>query len=666
MEASDIRLISVSPTLIINSPTNPRRRRGLDIDSLNELADSIRAHGVMQPILVRPIPLDTMLLWNKQQAGQPDENRRPQYEIIAGERRWRGATLAELAAMPALVREDLSDDQVAEMQLVENIQRESLDPLEEADGFERLRSKHGYSIAQIAAKIAKGKGESYVYKRITLCNLVKEGRDAMYEEPPLDVSLALLVARYDFSQQLDVLDYLRGMKVRGEWPSVRTAKPALAEVFHLVLAHAPFDIADDQLVPAAGSCTACPKRSGNQGDIFGDSPEADSCTDTACFQGKREAHVVVLRKRLAKEGFKVIDQEEAMAATSGIKGHYRGFARLDAIAYTEEGKDGVERDVTFEDALRAMGKKAPKPRVIIDPHTLEPVKVITTELAEKLVPDEEPGVNPAKAAWDKAFPRAVDNRPEEQQALDNHNVQTAVLFRVFDAIRAGQRTEDELRLMAKVLIGEQEGTEAALRYMGFHSQDAYSDDYRDELFAWIDALLPEQLGQLLAMGCSELALGKFGGCSLPAAEQVQLAQRYGIDVLAVRDKVAEDLARGQDPQDDDEPGVDTSPLTVLTAEHLQPLIDKVQSAIAAEDIELAVSNKKSPKRKISLNELQYLIDAQAEIDGGRDHDEAVEELRHMVGLGDPAEGPSGDWATFIRDDLRALLKRLPQREEAAA
>lgn len=548
-EAAGARLMQLPPAEIVSSPTNPRRRRGLEIESLQALAANIKVHGVLQPILVRLLPATRL-----EETVQMDP--RPGYEIVAGERRWRAATLAELDAIPVLVR-DLTDAQVLEMQLVENIEREDLDPMEEAEGFELLRSKLGYTVAQIAERIAKGKGESYVYKRLTLNKLVPEVRQAMYDTPALDVSVALLIARYRPEQQLDALEYVRNMAVNGEPASFRSVQPALAEAFHLVLAHAVFDVTSEDLVLGTGSCTACPKRSGNQGDIFGDATGPDSCTDTGCFQAKRAAHAARVRTEAANAGYKVIDGGAALMAKGSAQGKALiGYQRLDAVAYTETGNDGREREVTFGDALRGMGKKAPKHRVFIDPHTLEPIPVITNELAEKLAPKEEPkpkskktkagkDSGPARAPWDSAPP--ADSRPPEEQALDNHQVQTAVLLRMFEAIRAGQRTADELRLAVKVLILDQDGADMALDYMGYQGSaspdGAGAAESKNAMEVWIDALLPEQLGQLLAMAAIEISFGEFYGTSLHSEKRAALIKSYGIDIVAVQAKVAEDLER---------------------------------------------------------------------------------------------------------------------------
>jgi ParB family transcriptional regulator, chromosome partitioning protein len=125
----------------------PRTR--MDKDSLAELAESIKTQGIMQPVLVRPVS-----------AGR--------YEIIAGERRWRAAQLAALSELPALVRE-VPDEAVLAMSLIENIQREDLNPLEEALGIQRLIKEFG--MTHEAASQALGSSRSAVSNLLRLLNL---------------------------------------------------------------------------------------------------------------------------------------------------------------------------------------------------------------------------------------------------------------------------------------------------------------------------------------------------------------------------------------------------------------------------------------------------------------------------------------------------------------
>ena len=138
------------------NPENPRLL--FEESALEELAASIREHGVLQPILVRPM--------NR-------EASHDQYQLVAGERRWRAAILAGLQAIPALV-EELDDDAALEIAVIENLQREDLSPLEEATMYEKMVRDHGYSIRKLAQKLGKDKG--YLENRLRLADAPEEIR----------------------------------------------------------------------------------------------------------------------------------------------------------------------------------------------------------------------------------------------------------------------------------------------------------------------------------------------------------------------------------------------------------------------------------------------------------------------------------------------------------
>jgi ParB family chromosome partitioning protein len=136
--------------------SNPQQPRMVfDEAALNELSGSIREHGVLQPILVRPL----------------GENR---YQLVAGERRWRASKLADLETIPALV-EELDDDTALEIAIIENLQREDLSPLEEATMYDRMIRDHGYSIRKLAEKLGKDKG--YLENRLRLADAPEEIRE---------------------------------------------------------------------------------------------------------------------------------------------------------------------------------------------------------------------------------------------------------------------------------------------------------------------------------------------------------------------------------------------------------------------------------------------------------------------------------------------------------
>jgi ParB family chromosome partitioning protein len=134
----------------------------MDEGALAELADSIRVQGVMQPILVRQLP------------GSPHQI--AQYEIIAGERRFRAARIAGLDTVPVLVR-DVPDESAAAMSLIENIQREDLNPLEEAQGVQRLINEFG--LTHELAALAIGRSRSATSNLLRLLNLAKPVQDML-------------------------------------------------------------------------------------------------------------------------------------------------------------------------------------------------------------------------------------------------------------------------------------------------------------------------------------------------------------------------------------------------------------------------------------------------------------------------------------------------------
>jgi ParB family transcriptional regulator, chromosome partitioning protein len=132
---------------IHESTTNPRRT--FDEIKLQELAESIKHHGLIQPVTVRP---------NSEG-----------FELIAGARRYRAAQLAELFSIPARIVE-IDDAQALEWQLVENAQRADIHPYEEAQGFQRLLDLPGYDVATLVAK--SGKSASHIYARLSLLQLI--------------------------------------------------------------------------------------------------------------------------------------------------------------------------------------------------------------------------------------------------------------------------------------------------------------------------------------------------------------------------------------------------------------------------------------------------------------------------------------------------------------
>jgi ParB family transcriptional regulator, chromosome partitioning protein len=150
--ATQAQIREVPVSKILPNPAQPRL--SYDEESLTELADSIREHGVLQPILVRPTG--------------------SKYELIAGERRWRASGMAERETIPAIVVE-LDEQTALEVSIIENLQREDVSPLEEATMFRKMTDIFGYSLRQLAQKIGKDKG--YVENRLRLSDAPADIRE---------------------------------------------------------------------------------------------------------------------------------------------------------------------------------------------------------------------------------------------------------------------------------------------------------------------------------------------------------------------------------------------------------------------------------------------------------------------------------------------------------
>ena len=176
------------------NPNNPRV--DFDAEDLADLANSIREHGVIQPILVRSI-------------GGADHSN-DMYEIVAGERRWRAAQIAELSSLPVLVRE-LDDRQALELAIIENVQRSDLNPVEEAKGYQRLLDEHGYTQNELGTVI--GKSRSHVANTLRLLKL-PESVQAFVFDGSLSAGHARTLVNADDPEKLAKKIVAEGLSVR--------------------------------------------------------------------------------------------------------------------------------------------------------------------------------------------------------------------------------------------------------------------------------------------------------------------------------------------------------------------------------------------------------------------------------------------------------------------
>jgi ParB family chromosome partitioning protein len=256
---------------LVESSTNPRRT--FDVERLKELAESIRSKGVLSPLLARKV--------------------NGHFEIVFGAMRYRAAQRAGLQEVPVRIA-DLTDAEALETQIVENLLRSDVHPFEEAQGFRALleREGGGYTIEKIAAKT--GKKAPYIAKQLRLLDLIPPVADA-FTAGHIGIEHALLIAKLAADVQEKAFahcfdGYYAADDTERSLVPVSRLQAWIAQNIYLSLKSIPFSKDDEALVPEAGSCASCPKRTGFNTLLFSEVRE-DSCADAACFNRKLDAHI---------------------------------------------------------------------------------------------------------------------------------------------------------------------------------------------------------------------------------------------------------------------------------------------------------------------------------------------------------------------------------------
>ena len=265
---------------LVPSTFNPRGKHSRDADSLKELAADIAVHGVQQAILVRPLTIPTA------QGGDGT------YEIVFGTRRVEASKLAGYETIPAMVRE-LSAEEAMELCMVENLQRADLHFMDEAAGFEKLMAG-GLTAEQVGERV--GKPAVYVFQRANLNKLIPKWEAAAYKGT-LRLGGALYLARLTAAVQQTIFKECKEGRQgeEGEFSVGRIKRIIETEILRR-LDKAPFDVNSGELLPEAGACLTCPKRTGASPLLFPEIKEADVCTDSACFEKKTAALVALKLK----------------------------------------------------------------------------------------------------------------------------------------------------------------------------------------------------------------------------------------------------------------------------------------------------------------------------------------------------------------------------------
>jgi ParB family chromosome partitioning protein len=267
---------------LVESAANPRRITSKAADA--ELADSVKKMGILEPLLVRSVVI-------------PSRGDLPErLELIAGHRRLAAARAAGLTEVPVRVLE-LDDEQALEAAIVENLQRQDVHPLDEAEGFARLIEHHKHAVPDVAARV--GKSEAYVYQRLALRRLSPKARK-LFVDGLITAAHALQLVKLEPKQQDEVIKNCRlDSPHADERLTARRLAEEIREKFFQDLSSAPWKLADATLLPAAGACSTCPKRAGAQPGLFVDEKvKGETCLDAVCFDAKMKAHLAIVKTAL--------------------------------------------------------------------------------------------------------------------------------------------------------------------------------------------------------------------------------------------------------------------------------------------------------------------------------------------------------------------------------
>lgn len=401
---TESRLQPVLTASLHPSPTNPRKT--FAGDAWDTFVENVRAVGIMQPILVRPWP-EGQAVSGVYALGVP------LYEIVAGERRYRAAIACGLDMVPALIR-DLSTAEVVRLQMVENLQREDLHPLEEAEGYALMVREHGFSADTLAAEI--GKSRAYIYGRMKLleaCDHVK----AKMRAGELAMSIGELIARIPST----ALQMQAMSEVLNRDMTYKIAAAHIQARYMLTLKSAPFPLDDADLIPAAGTCAACPKRTGNAQDLFSDVSSADVCTDPDCYRDKKVANMRRLQAAAEAGGAKVLTGDSATEALPYGADSMAGRGFVKASDRVEHGpSDAKGKAATVEQVAKQAGVQ---PMLVADERSGRLVKVFKAAEVK----------NAAKKAGDHVV---IDQNDKQRQAERERKFEMGYRTRLYSEIRA--------------------------------------------------------------------------------------------------------------------------------------------------------------------------------------------------------------------------------------
>lgn len=484
---------------IVPDPRN-RRHGAKTPEDLEGLASSIKTYGVQEPAIVRAL---------KDQPGT--------YMLVAGERRWRASQLAGADFLPCIVR-DLEEPQALAIQLIENLHRQDLHPLDEAEGYDRLQTEAGYTVDLIAQEI--GRSPAYVYQRLRLQKLIPQAR-TLLEDGKISTAIALLLARLPEAQQ--TLVYKANLENQWSLENITASKIEWWIRQNLIcdLAAAAWKLADENLVKKAGSCANCAKKTGATPGLFEDEGP-QKCLDPACYKVKQKA--------LVKKNLEGLEGTEFLK----VKNDWGSAIQAEGALSPHEWKECKKKD---EGAMRAIVVSGASPGKLIWARKVE----AGSAFGER---DDNPGYE----RWQ------ADRKAKEEKVLA---AKTKINLQLFEAVLAAADREEPLTLLRSIVVEcvtGIRGSAALARYLKLEPVSGIEDEDEGLSSALNSYIQRQELKGLVRILIAGEISNALEICSWSSVVDIRLEKRlelYHIESAPVIKAVSEEYGVDFEAEDDD-------------------------------------------------------------------------------------------------------------------
>ncbi len=480
--------------------------RTIDTDNgeFADLVQSVKDDGVLQSVLLRPNP------------GKPGH-----YQLIFGNRRFAAAKLALIPNIPASIKE-VSDDDVIVYQTKENLQRKDVHPMDEAAAFKAYQAVKKCDVKELAAVFAKQ--ERYVTHRLALNNLTADLQKE-FLKGILSVAQAELFAKLPDLQQKELKKQCYNTWQK-KYSSPVDLKETIEKLFLSKLSSAPWKLDDAALVPAAGSCKDCKKRSSCQGLLFEGLVKDDRCLDTVCFKNKAAAHFMAEVEKIATTKPEII----FLHSGNDLPKEVKKIADDNNITVIGEYNGGVR-------SWKSAGFKEVKCFVVAG-YDKGKYKTMYLEPKGKAAAKVVKGGTGAAAIKEQAA--AIQQRVERSKELDHEKVQEIIVKQLRaiapdDKLVIVQHEEDLLKsLMAFVLYDACGYTDDDFNNQLGIMEDINFDHDEDPVY------FKERLAKLNHVQLTNLLkkamLHRYSGCKQKSAKTYfmrDLAAWFGVDVAGI-------------------------------------------------------------------------------------------------------------------------------------